>query len=348
MKEYILKSPGVIVILEKNLMEINKEEVLIKVTNVGLCGSDIHLFNGTYKGPTNYPMLFGHEWSGIIEKVGTNVNEFKRGDKVTGDCSCYCGNCELCEVDKNLCLNIKKFGLTIDGASAEYIIRNHKYIYKAPEEIELDMICLSEPLAVAAHLINKIIKISPNIKEKKILIYGCGPIGISILLLLRIDYGCNQVFIKDVVKERLELGKQLGGIIEDESMLNKSDKIDNSTYNSMYSNTEFDIIIETTGSPAVFKNIFELIKPAGLIGCIGMMQEVSINQKMIVIKGLTIIGSIGGTGEFTQVLDFTKNNKEIVKRLISHKIPIRNIYEAFNIGQDPHKAMKVQLILNTD
>ena len=158
MKAYVLESKEKIKVVEKKIPDVKKNEVLIKVTNIGLCGSDIHLFKGTYSGPFKYPMLFGHEWSGIVSKVGSNVKKVKPGDKVTGDCSRYCGACELCGVDKNLCENIEKFGITIDGASAEYIIRKEKYIYKAPQDLDLDLICLSEPIAVSAHLISKIVR----------------------------------------------------------------------------------------------------------------------------------------------------------------------------------------------
>ena len=93
-------------ICQKPLVQNN--EVLIKVSRISLCGSDIHLYNGTYSGPINYPIMFGHEWSGVVEKTGENVTKFKKGDKVSGDCSCYCSDCEYCQVDKNLCINQDK------------------------------------------------------------------------------------------------------------------------------------------------------------------------------------------------------------------------------------------------
>ena len=100
-------------------------------------------------------MRFGHEWSGVVEAVGSDVTAVKVGDVVTGDCSRFCGKCPSCGKDRNLCEHIEKFGITIDGASAEYILRDEKYLYKAPEGMQTKHLCLSEPVAVAAHLLSQ-------------------------------------------------------------------------------------------------------------------------------------------------------------------------------------------------
>ncbi|MCD7907498.1 MAG: alcohol dehydrogenase catalytic domain-containing protein, partial [Clostridium sp.] len=152
MKAYVLKEPGRLEAQQREVSQPGPEEVLIRVTNVGICGSDIHLYKGTYNGPQNYPILFGHEWSGIVEKTGERVTKVKPGDKVTGDCSRYCGHCDHCSQDRNLCRTIEKFGITIDGASAEYIVRDQQYIYRADPSADLEVLALTEPIAVAKHL----------------------------------------------------------------------------------------------------------------------------------------------------------------------------------------------------
>ena len=96
MKAYMLIKPQELQAQERAVPEPKDGEVLIRVANVGSCGSDIHLYKGSYNGPHSYPMVFGHEWSGFVEKTGTGVTDLKAGDKVTGDCSCYCGTCPAC------------------------------------------------------------------------------------------------------------------------------------------------------------------------------------------------------------------------------------------------------------
>ena len=344
MKVYLLESPKKINIIERKIPDIGKDEVLVKVTDIGLCGSDIHLFNGTYSGPCKYPLLFGHEWSGIVHDMGSNVKKVKLGDKVTGDASKYCGTCTLCSLDKNLCKNIEKFGVTTDGASAEYIVRKEKYIYKAPKNMDLDLICFAEPFSVSSHMISKITRYQTDLKKRTILIYGGGTLGISTLLILKKLYNCRNVYLLDIVKERVKLAKEFGALAMPIELLNSEpDKLD---YRSTYSNKIFDIVIEATGSPDVFKRTLELVKPLGIVECLGMMGEVTINQKMIVLKCLTITGSVGGTGEFPKMLNFIKKNKELVKRMISHKISINEISKAFNIGKETKNLMKVQLFFD--
>ena len=107
MKEYALVEPKKLEIRDAEIPEPAAGEVLIRVSNVGICGSDIHMFNGTYNAPVNYPILFGHEWSGTVVKVGEGVTKVAVGDKVTGDCSKYCGHCSNCENDRNLCKDIE-------------------------------------------------------------------------------------------------------------------------------------------------------------------------------------------------------------------------------------------------
>jgi len=342
MKEYILQSPKTIRVAQSGKPQIAQDEVLIKVTNLGLCGSDIHLYNGTYKGPLNYPMLFGHEWSGVVSETGSSVTKFKTGDKVTGDCSKYCGNCFFCSVDKNLCENIEKFGITTHGASAEYIARKEKYIYKAPDELDGDIIALAEPVAVSAHLLKKVKRFAQGLADKKVLIYGAGPIGMSAFLILKYHYGADDVYVYDVVKQRIELAKKLGAKFIDMGSAGTAEQ--KQDYKSIYSDASFDVIIESTGNSAVFSSTLEQVKPSGIIGSLGMIGELTINQKLIVIKAITITGSIGGTGEFPFVLDFISKNAEKVKTLISHEIPADDFTKAFELSADAASIMKIQLV----
>lgn len=343
MKAYVLEGKGILRIEDRDMSSAKADEALVKITNIGICGSDIHLYRGSYSGPHGYPMLFGHEWSGVVQAVGSDVVDLQPGDKVTGDCSRYCGNCDMCDVDRNLCKHIQKFGITIDGASAEYIARETKYLYKAPNEVDLDLLCLTEPMAVAAHLIRRVEAVVSEFDRKKILVYGGGAIGMSALLILRKYYGCADVSLFDMVKEKRELARALGANIPTEGILNV--QADESRYDSLYSAAEYDIVFETTGNLSVFQNTLYLAKPLGIIGCVGMIPEVAINQKLIVVKSLTVLGSIGGTGEFPMVIDFMKENSETVRKLITHRFAISEAEKAFELSRSVSKALKVQLIL---
>lgn len=342
MFEYVLKSPGIIGKMERSLPVPAADEVLVKIKYVGICGSDIHLYHGTYNGPHSYPMLFGHEWAGEVVSVGEDAGNLKPGDVVTGDCSRYCSTCVRCVEDKNLCESIEKFGITIDGASAEYIVRKAKYIYKAELGMEEQLLCLTEPVAVAAHLLSKIRQTcNREMAELNILVMGGGVIGMSAMMLLKHMYHCEQVSLYDLSEYRKDIARNAGARIPDDESLNITVREGN--YAALYNAAEYDVVIETTGVPAVFANTFNLLKPAGILGCVGMAAEVVIPQKQIVTKALTVVGSIGGTGEFPFAMEFIKRHPEEVKKLISHYYSMAEFEEAFSTAQKADISMKVVL-----
>ncbi|MGI6168734.1 MAG: zinc-dependent alcohol dehydrogenase [Christensenellales bacterium] len=338
MLQYYFKKPGVIQQRQAEKPLCGDDEVLIRVAQIGLCGSDLHLYSGTYSGPLQYPVMFGHEWSGVVEEVGSRVGGFAAGDWVTGDCSCYCGHCDVCQTNKNLCDKIEKFGITIDGASAQYIVRNQRYVYKAPQGLPRDLICLTEPVAVAAQMLHQLAAME-DLKKKKILVYGGGTIGMAVLMLLVYHYQCGDVSLYDLVDNRNALAKELGATIPREQDLSYAPK--SGSYGDIYAAGRYDIIIETTGSPIVLAHSFNIIKTRGIIGCLGMMDEAVIPQKMIVTKGLRVVGSIGGTGQFPMVMEFMTEQADVARRLISGRFSAEEMEQAFVAAKDIERSLKV-------
>lgn len=344
MISYILKEPKLVAPVEQPKPVPTGHEVLIHVKNVGICGSDIHLFHGTYSAPHSYPMRFGHEWSGVVEAIGPEVTSLKVGDLVTGDCSRFCGECANCHTDKNLCAHIEKFGITIDGASTEYFVRDEKYIYKSPEGMDERLLCLSEPVAVAAHLISKIKRFVPDgFAEKRVLVLGGGVIGMSALMLLIHMEGCKQAELYDLAQSRTALAQSEGARIPCAEEL--APGAGSGDYASMYAAAKYDIVIETTGVAPVFANAFNLVRPSGVLGCVGMIAKVEIPQKLIVTKSLTVIGSIGGTGDFDRAMEFLVKCPEAARKLISHVYPMCEAEQAFATARIPEGSMKVVLSL---
>lgn len=344
MFEYVLKEPKTVERLERDLPVPAANEALIKVNYVGICGSDIHLFHGTYNGPHRYPMLFGHEWSGEVIRIGDQVTRVRPGDVVTGDCSRYCGSCKNCETDQNLCQHIEKFGITIDGATAEYIVRDEKYLYQGGQEIEGKLLVLSEPVAVAAHLIAKVKHVCVgDMSKKNILVLGGGVIGMSAMMLLKNLFGCSNVFLFDLSEHRCEIARSAGAEIPDQDSLNR--KAEDGNYAALYEAAKYDVILETTGVPSVFANAFHLLRPSGILGCVGMATNVEIPQKQIVTKSLTIVGSIGGTGDFAAAMEFIREFPEEAGKLISHYYPMEEVEAAFVMARKPDESMKVVLEL---
>jgi len=342
---YEIDKPNSIKISEVDLPIPVKDEVVVRIAYVTICGSDVHLYKGTYGGPAVYPILFGHEWSGTVVAVGPNVKHISAGDLVTGDCSRFCGECPACEVDPNVCRDIEKFGITVDGASCEYLLRREKYLYRAPKDMDPMLLSLTEPIAVAAHLMEKIIRVVGPISGKKILILGAGGIGLGALLLVKHRYGCKDVACFDISEKRMSTALRLGASNPGD-ILGSVSGSEGASYGDLYGAAKFDIVIETTGNAEVFAASIKLANPLGTVGCLGMIPVVEIAQKLIVVKALTIVGSIGGTGDFPEVMDFIQARPDAVRPIISHVFQKTEIAQAMEMSRNGREALKVCIDFN--
>ncbi|WP_270561778.1 alcohol dehydrogenase catalytic domain-containing protein [Bacteroides cellulosilyticus] len=190
-----LNAPHCLEILEKDIsINLDEDEVLVEIDRISLCGSDLKLYNGCYNAPSLYPIVIGHEWAGKTIITGNKVTKVKVGDKVTGDCSIYCGKCPECNIDKNICRNIEKYGITRNGFGQKYKIVPERYLYKSSHILENKYLALTECFSVALHAIKKM-KLIANAQNDEILIIGGGSIGVAIYLLLTYVYKLNNVFI---------------------------------------------------------------------------------------------------------------------------------------------------------
>jgi L-iditol 2-dehydrogenase len=313
-------------------------QVLIRTHAVGLCGSDLGLYHGTYEGPRNYPLHFGHEWSGTVEAAGPSVTGVRRGDKVTGDCSIYCGTCEFCPRDRNLCQRIEKVGITIPGASRQFFLQEERYVYRADAQADLDLVALSEPLAVGAHAAARVRGGRPNLTKEKILVSGGGTIGLACLYALKVLEGCEHVELYDVVESRVRKALELGA-----SELTAAAGSDSAAadYGGLYSGRGYDAIFETSGAPAAFRRAVELVRPLGTIMALGFIPSIEFSLKQITFKAAHIVGSVGGTGEFERVLAFTLRHPDLARQIITHQVPFQEYARAFELAADRRTSMKV-------
>lgn len=313
-------------------------QVLIKTHAVGLCGSDLTLYDGSYEGPKNYQIYFGHEWSGTVEAIGSAVTKVKAGDKVTGDCSMFCGECEFCALDKNLCHHIEKRGITMDGASRQYALQSEKYLYRADPGADLDLVALSEPLAVGAHAVRRVRETRPDLKQEKILVLGGGTIGLSCFFALKYVEGCEHVELFDLVRSRVDKARSLGAAELTDAVSTAGDA---ESYGGLYSGRGYDAIFESTGAPSAFQQAVDLVRPLGTVMALGFIPSVELSLKTVTLKAACIMGSIGGTGEFEAAMDFTAKYPNVAEQIISHRIPFEDCTQAFDIASDRKKAIKV-------
>ena len=205
MLQQVMTQPGVIEFNEIDIPTISDNEVLIKIMNIGICGSDIHVYHGEHPF-TSYPVTQGHEVSGEIVEIGSGVTEFKVGQKVTIQPQVVCGECYPCRHGKyNLCEELKVMGFQTTGVASKYFAVDVKKVTALPDNMGFDEGAMIEPLAVAVHAVNRIDKI----KGMRIAVLGAGPIGILVAQVAK-GLGAESVMITDISDIRLEKAKECG------------------------------------------------------------------------------------------------------------------------------------------
>jgi threonine dehydrogenase-like Zn-dependent dehydrogenase len=253
----------------------------------------------------------------------------------------------LCDRDRNLCRVIEKFGITVGGASRQLFLQEERYVYRADADADLDLVALSEPLAVGAHAVRRVRESRPNLEWEKILVLGGGTIGLSCFFALMVLEGCRHVELFDIVESRRQRALDLGaGELTDVIAAGHGAGHEAGGYGDLYSGQGYDVVFEKSGAPPAFYRAVELLRPLGTIMALGFLPSVEFSLKQITLKAARIMGSIGGTGDFERVLAFTHQHPHLAEELVSHRIPFREYERAFELAQDRKKAKKVLVIFD--
>ena len=193
MLQQVMTNPGEITFREVPVPEVKDDQVLVKIRNIGICGSDIHVYHGKHPF-TKYPVTQGHEVSGEIVKLGEHVTGFSIGQKVTIQPQVVCGKCYPCRHGKyNLCEELKVMGFQTTGTASEFFAVDAKKVTVLPEKMSYDEGAMIEPLAVAVHAVKR----AGDVKGMKIAVLGAGPIGILVAQTAK-GLGAESVMITDV------------------------------------------------------------------------------------------------------------------------------------------------------
>lgn len=205
MLKQIMTKPGEIVFEEVLVPEFAAHQVLVKIMNIGICGSDIHVYHGEHPF-TSYPVTQGHEVSGEVVKLGDEVSEFYVGQKVTIEPQVYCGKCHPCRHGKyNLCEELKVMGFQTTGVASEYFAVDASKVTPIPQEMSYEEGSMIEPLAVAVHAVKQV----GDVTGMNIAVLGAGPIG-NLVAQTAKGMGASKVMITDVSDLRLKKAEECG------------------------------------------------------------------------------------------------------------------------------------------
>lgn len=320
-------------------------QVLVEVNRISLCGSDYRLFDGSYAGPRRYPIRFGHEWSGRIADVSAG-SRLRRDALVTGDCSKWCGSCDLCQVDRNLCRAIEKFGITTDGFSTQYRIVEERYLYQDEYGMSPRNLALTEIFAVAFRGV-KCAGLDLE-RARDVLVFGAGPLGLATYLILRHHYGISGVRMVEAHPEKIEsVLKFLPECLFAPHLANEPGQ-EPLTYSEVELLSRFDVAFECSGSGTALNRALSVVSKGGMIVCLGINSPSTTRTDLLVTKGLRLTGSIGGTGAFAEAMRFVANHGALVAGLVTHEFPMQRAQQAFEQTISCAERIKAQLVFEKE
>jgi L-iditol 2-dehydrogenase len=296
------------------------DEVLIRVAACGICGSDVHGYDGS-SGRRIPPIVMGHEAAGVIASAGSAVSNFAPGDRVTFDSTVYCGECPNCKRGNvNLCDRRQVLGVSCGdyrrgGAFAEFVSVPARILYRLPDNFPFAEAAMLEAVAVAIHGVN-LAQLAPN---SSALVLGAGTIGILTLQALKAA-GCSKVIITDVDARRLELAGKLGAtetFLSDDSLLKKILERTN--------NEGVDVAIECVGRNETIAASIDAVRKGGTVVLVGNISlEVTIPLQKVVTRQIRLQGSCASAGEYPQAIEWMASGKIQVKPLITAIAPLED------------------------
>ncbi len=322
--------------------EIKENEYLIKVVSCGICGSDYEGYLGK-TGRRTAPMIMGHEFSGVIEKVASNDSKYKVGQKVIVFPKPYCGECEYCKKGLvNVCPNGICMGvLDSDGAMCEYINIEEKYIIPFDDNMDFNVASMTEPLAVAYRAVNKISDVEIANSEN-ILVIGAGTIGLLAIALLK-HRGARNIIVSDATNYRLGVAKEMGATYcinpIEQNLIEEVKKATNSKM--------CDFSIEAVGIEITANSALDCLKIGGTAIWIGNAQKmISINMQKIVTTELTVKGNyVYNFEDFMNCVKLLESKKIDVAPVITDAYSFDDAIQAFNDLENNRDGKKIKIIL---
>lgn len=289
-------------------------EVVIRVAACGICGSDVHGYDGS-SGRRIPPIVMGHEGAGIIECVGADVKDYKPGDRVTFDSTVYCGNCEFCERGEvNLCDSRQVLGVSCgdyrrNGAFAELVAVPARILYRLPDEFPFADAAMLEAVSVALHAV----RITQMKGGESALVLGAGMIGLLTAQAARAA-GCKSIMIADVDAARLKLAEEVG--IPDTLHYSGKALIDEVLRRT--GGRGVDTVFEAVGRAETVAASIECVRRGGTVTLIGNIQpEVPLPLQRVVTREVRLQGSCASAGEYKEAIRLMSNGAINVKPLIS-------------------------------
>jgi len=302
------------------------DDVLVRVRACGICGSDIHGSTGE-TGRRLPPLIMGHEAAGTVEEVGSNVKDFKRGDRVCFDSTVYCNKCPPCLKGLyNRCENRQVLGVSIPsfkrhGAFAEYVAVPWWIVSKIPDSLSFVHAALLEPVSIGMHAAGR----APISTDDTVVVLGAGTIGLFILQASKLR-GAGKIIACDINEFRLGVAEKLGA----NKVINPSGSDLKEMIFAETENKGANVTLEAVGYAQTFRDAISVTRTGGHIVAIGNLEPLAeFNLQELVARELTFTGSYASSGEFRDCIELVASGKINVEPLISDVLPLNEGQRAF-------------------
>ncbi len=315
-------------------------EVLIEIERGGICGSDLHYYNHGGFGTVRLkePMILGHEVSGRVAELGKDVSGLSVGQRVALSPSRPCYTCAYCfEGQHNHCLNMRFYGSAmpfphIQGAFSQFVTADPRQCADA-SGLSAEEAAVAEPLAVVLHAAKR----AGDLMGKRVLVTGCGPIGMLAILVAQ-SAGAREIVATDVAPFTLEMAKTIGAdqahnVAEDPDALAAyaADK------------GHFDVLFECSGVSAALAAAVPALRPGSIIMQLGLGGDMTLPLQAMTAKEIELRGSFRFHSEFFTAVALMQRRTLDVRPLITHTFPLESAVEAFEMASDRSQAIKAQI-----
>ena len=318
MKALLLSQYRQLELTDLAIPEPGREEVLIRVAACGICGSDVHGYDGS-SGRRIPPIVMGHEAAGMIAATGPDVKGWSEGDRVTFDSTISCGECAPClRGNINLCDRRQVLGVSCGdyrraGAFADFVLVPARILYRLPENLSFAEAALLEAVAVALHAVS-LVPIAPG---SGALVVGAGTIGLLLQQALRVA-GCSHVLVADVDPTRLKLSRDLG--CENTLMAGK-DLAPQVT--QLTNEIGVDVAVEAVGKTETVNAAIDSTRKGGSVILVGNISpEVTLPLQKVVTRQIRLQGSCASSGEYPRAIELLSSGAIKVQPLISAIAPL--------------------------
>jgi L-iditol 2-dehydrogenase len=299
--------------------EVGPHDVRVRVQACGICGSDIHGYDGS-TGRRIPPLIMGHEAAGIVESVGSAVERFRPGDRVTFDSMVSCGRCGFCRAgNANLCDRRQVLGVSCGeyrrhGAFAELITVPEHIVFALPDSMPFRQAALVEAVSVAVHAVGR----TPIRMGDVAVVVGTGMIGALVVQALRVA-GAGRVIAVDLDDAKLELASSLGA---DETI--RADQVDPvAVIRELTGGRGADVAMEVVGATPTVRTAIESVRKGGSVCLVGNLSpKVELPLQSVVTREISLFGTCGCNGEYPACLELMGQGRIVTEPLISRQVAL--------------------------